>query len=392
MNVQRRNRIAGAILVSAIATIGLVASGSFASAVWTKPLTLTGSVTAGTIATSAAVTTLDGTMTNDDYQTTYVIRVNNNQPATSSYTGSSALSLTVNPVAAPGLGARMSVAVWPVASAAACTDSSEPVAGYQSAAWTTGLTTASVAALPGASAYFCTRGYPTGSTPSPTASPALQNRKVLAFWLGVSYTVSATGSQSFTPTYTAKISRGNFTAQATASGATTLNTSLIFSSLSYADGNLGNYGTPVSPVGTCWSVFGGAVESVPGLSLVASNTCKVGGVTGRNERFRQVLVSGGNNAIQIRADSIIAANGYLEANADGTLVQTQLGNASELRQVWIMQLAHADATGAKRQYVQFVNAETGKCIRAPAAANGSFDTALCGSDDRFRTTWTQVLS
>lgn len=393
MNVQRRNRIAGVVLVSAIATIGLVASGSFASAVWTKPLTVTGSVAAGTIATSATVTALDGTITNDDYQTTHVIRVNNNQPATSSYTGTSALSVTVNAVTASGLGARMSVAVWPVASAAACTDSSEPAAGYQSAAWTTGLTTSSVAALPNASAYFCTRGYPTGSTPSPTASAAQQNRKVVAAGLGVSYTVSASGSQSFTPTYTAKISRGNFTAQAAASGATTLNTSLIFSARAYSSGSYGNFGRPLSPTGTCWNVAGGGDTSPPGHNLIAYGSCQPL-LTPRNERFHQAYVAGGNSAIQIRADSTIAANGYLQVNTDGTLVQTQTSNANELRQVWIMQFANvgADAAGVQREHVQFVNAATGECIRAPASAGGSFDTALCGSGERFRTYWFAVTS
>lgn len=380
---RRRHPSAAVLLVGALVTASVLVNGTVASAAWTKALSLTGSVTAGTLATSATVTVRDATITNDDYQTTHVIEATNNQPATSPYTGTSEMTVTANPVAATGLGAGMSVAIWPVAAAANCTDTSEPVAGFRSAAWTAGLTSDPVAVLPEASAFFCVRGFPTASTPSPSAPAEVQNRVIATSALSVPFDVSADGSQSFTPTYTATVQRGNFTAQAATIGPTTISTSTIYNTLRFANnGSPGNVSRPLSPTGTCWSVSGGGDTSPPGAALVASTgSCATVLTVNRNERFIFIPVPTITTATRIRADSTVAANGFLEANADGTLVEAQTDNVNQLRQLWLPQQT---ASGSQRQYV---NAATGLCAQAPAAANGTFTTAPCTTDNRFRSNW-----
>jgi len=370
----------GAVLAVMLGVLAGLAGGPAATAIWAVPLSVTGTATSGTVAVSATVVARDAEITNDDYQTTHVVTVINAQPPTTNFSGTSDLTLAVRAVPATGLGARMSAAVWPVTATTACTDTSEPPAGYQSAPFTTGLVTAPVAALPGASATFCVRGYPTSATPSPTAPPLAQNRAVVISELGVSYATSATGRQSFTPSYAGAVHRGNFTQQTNATGETTISTSLI-----YLSANVTGYplllGRSVAPAGTCWDVEAGHSTSPPGLSLIAwAGTCATQTAVNRNQRFIHIG-AGGSSAIRIRADSTVVGNGYLEANEAGTLVQTQVDNFSELRQIWIGQI-----TGSGIRF-QYVNAATGLCMQAPAAAGGAFATAPCAMNDRFYMNW-----
>jgi hypothetical protein len=383
----RRN---GVVIAVGLGILSGLAGGPAASATWTVPLSVAGGVTAGSVSSSTTVTTLDSVITNDDYQTTHMIQVTNTQPAPSGSAATSDLTVIVNSVPNSGLGALMSVALWPVASPGDCADSSVPAPGYQSAVWTAGLTSSPVATPPGASAFFCVRGYPTGGTPSPSAPAAEQNRMYLATQLGIPVASSASGSQSFNPTYAGASRRGNFAQQSGASGQTTISTSLIFASFRFLNnGSPGLIGQPLDPTGTCWNISAGGDTSAPGSNLIAwPSTCSATTPVGRNERFIFVAVPGTPQAVQIRADSIIPANGYLQVDETGTMIQTQTGDVSELRQVWIAQFA------TTTNGVQFVNAATGLCIQAPATAGGTsyFMTAPCAADNRFRSRWTVAVA
>jgi hypothetical protein len=374
MSGERRTRTVGILCVLTVAVAGGVVAGPAAYAIWTKQLTATGSVTAGTVATSATVAGRASSITNDAYQTTFLVQVTNDQPVSSTYAGTSDVTVTTDPASGTGLGSLVSVAIWPVAAAEDCTAASEPASGYRSAEWSAGLTSAPVAVLPNASASFCVRGYPTGSTPSPSAPAAAQNRVIVAAALG-----SASGTQIFSPSYTATLSRGNFTAQAASRGATAIATSLIYT-YSPVDDGVWSLARPLVPADTCWNIEAGGTTSQAGLDLIAysATTCVTSSTVGPNERFVMIPVPG-TSSFQIRADSTVATWGFLEADAAGTLVEAQSGNVDELRQIWIGQ-----ATNSGRQ---FVNAATGLCLQAPATAGSTFSTAPCTTDGRFRSSW-----
>ena len=363
-----------------------LAGGPAASALWSTNVGATGQVSAGTLAVSATVTARDVTITNDRYQTTQVVQVTNDQPAASGFAGPSGLGVVIDPVAASGLGSQMSVTVWPVAAAADCDDSSEPPSGSPSAPWTSGLASPLQPASPHASAFFCVRGYPTNSTPSPSAPASDQNRAVVAPALGVAADVSAEGSQSFDPTFTGTARLGSFSARAAAVGPTTIATSLIYASFRFTNGSPGNLGRPMSPSDTCLNFSGGDSTIPSGSVLIAyTDACATSSTVTANERFIQLAVPGG--AMQIRADSSVEANGYLEADPSGTRVLAQTGNVDELRQVWIGQATVSSP--AERQYV---NAATGQCLEAPAASGGAFSLAPCGTDPRFMSRWFVALA
>jgi hypothetical protein len=383
---ERPTTIGGILTVFAIAITGGLASGPSASAAWSMPLSLTGDVVAGAVATTATVTALDSTITNDEYQTTHLVRAVNAQSSASSFAGTSDVNFTIDPAAPVGLGNVMSVAAWPVTAPADCTAASEPADGYQNATWADGLTTDAVGVSPNDAIYLCVRGYPTASSPSPSASASAQNRSVAAAQLGVSADVSPDGSQSFTPTYSATIRRGNFIAQAAATGAATISTSRIFAFVDLVTGSPGLIGRPLAPASTCFDISNGGDVSPPGSDLIAFAlpACTNSVTVGRNQRFLRIAVPDAS-AVQIRADSVVDTNGFLEASPDGAVIEAQTGNVNELRQVWIPQRG---ADGAD----QLVNAATGYCAQAPASGSGVFSTAPCAANDRFFAVWLRAAS
>lgn len=381
MKHQRTITGAGMVLVSAIAVGGSLIGVPGAIAHWEKGLAAGGEVAAGSLSTSATVTGVKETITNDSYQTTHFARVLNEQQASSGFTGTSSVTLGVEPSTDAGLGAVMSVAVWPVTAPGDCDSMSEPAPGYMSAAWSEGISSVPVETPPHGEALFCVRGYPTDSTPSPSAPAVQQNRAVVAARLGVAATVSSTGSKSFAPTFTARISLGNFNAQAPASGAATISTSRIFNFFTSSQ-NL--YLRNVAPAASCWNIANGGNTSPPGLDLIAfaNPNCASGAAPTRNEQFFQIRVPG-KSAVQIRANSTNPEYGYLQATPDGTLIESQVGNVEELHQLWIPQSGPNSGGYPGRQ---FVNVATGLCAQAPAASGGTFSTAPCGSSNRFFST------
>lgn len=141
-------------------------------------------------------------------------------------------------------------------------------------------------------------------------------------------------------------------------------------------------GIPVALSNTCWKVGNLLAPAQPLVAYPAPN-CVSGISVAPNERFVRTRIDG-MNAYQMRADSTTASHVYLEASSDGSAVMTQVGNATELRQMWIPQVGPVGTS------VQFVNAATGYCIQAPAASAGAFSMAPCGASNRFVTTWYAV--
>ncbi|MGW9157089.1 RICIN domain-containing protein [Microbacterium sp. NPDC055665] len=243
-----------------------------------------------------------------------------------------------------------------------------------SATWTTGLTSASAAVLPNASAYFCVRGYPTNSTPLP-ASPstaAEQNRSVVAARLG------SASTQSFIPTYVGRVQRGNFIAASATTPTSTVSTFRIFPYSPLTPGTLYAPTVHLATAGLCYNISGGGNLSAPGASLIAFS-CSSASVTPRNERFAQLPVPG-TDSVQIRADSTDSTYGFLEANTAGTLVQSQVGDASNLRQRWIPQVL---SNGTR----QLINAATGYCLFGTGGSGSAFTTQPCNNLVGESSTW-----
>jgi hypothetical protein len=366
-SASRRQRRIGVALVSMIAITGALLASPSATATWSVALTGTGSAVAGTLTTVSTLSIVDFRVANEDYQTTHVATVQNNLVAGSTFTGTSNATLTVNPMANTGLASMMSVSVWPVASAAGCTAASSPAAGAVSAPWTTGLT-ATAPVGPNTSAYFCIRGYPTNSTPLPAsaATAAAQNRSNVAAQLG------SASALSFTPTYSARLDRGNFSATAVSGPISAISAFRMFPFAQLTPGTI-YVGVPVledGVTGLCFNIAGGGNTSPPGTDLIVY-TCSALAVTPRNERFTHIPVPG-TSSFQIRVDSTDSTYGFLEATADGTVVESQVGDASNLRQRWIGQLL---ANGSR----QLVNAATGYCLFAPSTNGGAVTTQPCNN-------------
>lgn len=361
-------RRAGLLIVSVVAITGTLFSAPGAIASWTRDLAGTGSAAAGTISTASTLTTRDARVSNEDYQTTHVVEVQNIPPAGSTYTGTSDAVLTIDAMANTGLAALMSVTVWPVASAADCTVTAEPTGVAVSGAWTSTLASAPSPVAPNTSAYFCVRGYPTDSTPLPSspATAAAQNRSNVAAQLGSASTLS------FTPTFSAQLARGNFTASATTTPTSALSTFRIFP-FSQLVAGVPYVARPVledGVTGLCFNIRAGGNTTPPGAGLITWS-CSGAAITPRNERFVEVPVPG-TSSFQLRADSTNATFGFLESSLDGSVVQSQVGDATNLRQRWIGQVL---GNGSR----QLVNAETGFCLFAPSASNMDFTTQPCNN-------------
>lgn len=376
-------RIARWILPITTAAVTALVGTIPASAGWSARVTATGIVTVGQETVSVAPTPISTVMTNDLFQTTYLVSVTNTQTSTT-FAGPSNVTLTALPASGPatGLGALLSAMVWPVASAAACTTANNPAPGAVSGVWSDGVTSSVVALAPQATALFCVRGYPTGGT-SQSANGSAQNRQNLASTLG-----SASGTMTFTPAFRADITLDDLAGRATAT-ADPISTSLIYpySPLS----NLSTYyqvkpQNILSPAALCLDLRGGV--GVGTGAPIDTFTChNIGTDTSLGNQAISMLPVSGVSALQLRARTTAANNGYLTASSTsaGASVIVNASNTSNLQQLWIPQLVSSSGGSL----LQLVNAATGFCLTAPSPA-GSVGMQPCTSSGAVQTYWYPV--
>ncbi|MBO1740155.1 RICIN domain-containing protein [Leifsonia sp. TF02-11] len=367
-------RIARWILsaTAALSAAGLV-SAIPASAGWSARVTATGSVTVGQESVAVSPTAVSTVMTNSLYQTTYLVNVTNTQASTT-FTGPSNVTLTALP--ATDLGTALAAAIWPVASAADCTNAGNPAPGAVSGEWSSGVTSAAVALAPQASALFCVRGYPTGGSSSSANSG--QRRENVAAALG-----STSGATSFTPSFRADIALANLGGQAT-EPSDPITTSLIYPF--YTLSNLNTYyqvkpQNILSPAALCIGVSGvgvgtGSVIFTAACSNIGTN------VNLGNQAIAMIPVSG-MNAIQLRIRTTAANNGFIASAGSNVVITTS--NPANTQQLWIPQLV--STTGGAR--LQLVNAGSGLCLTA-LTAGSNVTTRECASDGAMQTYWYPV--
>ena len=122
--------------VAAAASVAGLVSAIPASAGWSARVTATGSVTVGQETVRVTPTAVSTVMTNNLYQTTYLVSVTNTQTSTT-FAGTSNVTLSALPASTPvtDLGAALTAVIWPVASAAACTTAANPTPGAVSGPW-----------------------------------------------------------------------------------------------------------------------------------------------------------------------------------------------------------------------------------------------------------------
>ena len=368
-------------MAAAVSVAGLVCAIP-ASAGWSARVTATGSVTVGQETVAVAPTVVSSVMTNDLYQTTYLVSVTNTQVSTT-FDGTSDVTLTAFPATTPvtGLGTLLSAAVWQVASAAACTTTTDPAAGAVSGAWASSVTSAAVALAPRATALFCVRGYPTGGSSSSANSG--QNRQTLASALG-----STSGTTSFTPAFRADITLDDLQGQATAAS-DAITTSLIypFTVLSnvttYYQVKPQNF---LSPAALCLDLRGGV--GVGSGSPIDTFTChNIGTDVTLGNQAISMLPASGLNAVQLRVRTTASNNGFLTASGTGigAGVVVNTSNTSNLQQLWIPQ----QVSSAGGSLLQLVNAASGLCLTAPATP-GVVSLQTCASDAAMQTYWYPV--
>ncbi|WP_426519029.1 RICIN domain-containing protein [Diaminobutyricibacter sp. McL0618] len=379
-NTRSRHRFRGLLIALAITIGGGLLVASPAAAIWTTPLTATGSVSAGVISVTSETTVLNSTISNENYQTTHLVTVTNTQTSTD-FTGTSSVTLTVLPSTTPvsGLGAALNAAVWQVGTTAACTASADPAANAVSGAWAAGVTSAPVAMARQQVAYFCVRGYPIGSSASASGD---QNRQNVASLLG-----APSGTSSFTPTFRADITLGSFTA-AGSSTPPAIVTSVIYPFTLVPNPNTYAQVRPQNGPATklCFDIFGGV--GAPVGTRVDTFTCHTIGtdVTLGNQAISMQRVAG-SNSVQLRARMTSPANGYLAATGvnAGAGVVVVAPNSADPRQLWIPQLV--SSTGG--DLLQLVNAASGLCINAPATA-GTLTISPCANVTSEQTYWYPV--
>lgn len=354
----------GIVLVSMIGVAAGLWSGPAASGGWVQPLTGSGDVVAATLMVGVTTATRDNRIANEDYQTTQLITAQNIPPAGSEYTGTSDVTLTVDPVVDNRLAAMMSVAVWPVATAAACANTSNPPPDAAHAPFTSGLTTAAIPLAPNASALFCIRGYPTNSTPqfANADTAAAQNRSVVAAELG-----GLGVENSFTPRYSIELHRGHFTVT---SGATTTALSRFrifpFELLTHEEYYVG---VPILDDGISGRCFMLRLEGT--VRNLVTNNCSLVESPALIKNFAGVGVPG-TSAFQMRGQAEASHYGFLEASADGKTVTAAVSDQANLRQRWIAQVL---SNGS----YQIVNAATGYCLFSSSVLDAYASTQPCNN-------------
>ncbi|WP_295127455.1 hypothetical protein [uncultured Leifsonia sp.] len=368
-------------VAAALSVAGLV-SAVPASAGWSARVTATGSVTVGRESVTITPTAVSTVMTNDLYQTTYLVNVTNNQ-ASATFAGSSNVTLSAFSASTPatGLGALLSAVIWPVASAAACTTASNPVPGAVAGAWSDGVTSRAVAVAPGASALFCVRGMPTGGSSSATNSG--QSRQNLAAALG-----SPSGTMSFTPSFRAEIALGNVTDQATADS-DPITTSLIYPFRPLT--NLTTYyqvkpQNILTPAALCLDLRGG-VGATAGSGMGTYACHDIGTDVSLGNQAIAMLPINGASAVQLRVRTTASNNGYLTAGgtSPGGSVTVNGSFPTLAQQQWIPQ----EVSNAGGSRLQLVNAVSGLCLTAPASAD-LVTMQPCASDAAMQTYWYPV--
>ncbi|KQR51988.1 hypothetical protein ASF88_10370 [Leifsonia sp. Leaf336] len=368
-------------ITAAVSVAGLVCAIP-ASAGWSARVTATGSVTVGQESVTVTPTAVSAVMTNDLYQTTYLVSVTNAQSSTT-FAGTSDVTLTALPDSTPatGLGTLLTAVVWPVASAAACTTATDPVPGAVSGAWASGVTSAAVALAPQATALFCVRGYPTGGSSSSANSG--QNRQTLASALG-----STSGTTSFTPAFRADIALDDLQAQATATPEP-ITTSLIYPFTVLSNVTTYYQVKPqniLSPAALCLDLRGGVGAGTG--SPIDTFTChNIGTDVSLGNQAISMLPVSGLNAIQLRVRTTATNNGFVTASTTGvgSGVVVNTSNTSNLQQLWIPQ----SVSNSGGSLLQLVNAATGLCLTAPATA-GVVALQTCASDAAMQTYWYPV--
>lgn len=368
-------------VVAAVSVAGLVGAVP-ASAGWSARATATGSVTVGRESVTITPTAVGTVMTNDLYQTTYLVSVLNNQDSTT-FAGTSDVTVTALPATTPatGLGALLNASIWPVTTAAACTTTSNPQPGAVSGAWANGVTSAAVALAPRATTLFCVRGYPTGGSSS--SANTGQNRQNLASALG-----STSGSVGFAPAFRADIALGDLRGQATATS-TAITTSLIYPFTVLSNVNTYYQVKPqniLSPAALCLDLRGG-VGAGAGAPIDTFTCHNIGtDVTLGNQAISMIPVSG-TNAIQLRVRTTATNSGFLASSTTnaGSGVVIATSNAANPQQLWIPQ----QTSSVGGSLLQLVNASSGLCLTAPAAA-GAVTMQPCTTSTAMRTYWYTV--
>ncbi len=279
--------------VAAAASVAGLVSAIPASAGWSARVTATGSVTVGQETVRVTPTAVSTVMTNNLYQTTYLVSVTNTQTSTT-FAGTSNVTLSALPASTPvtDLGAALTAVIWPVASAAACTTAANPTPGAVSGPWSGGVTSGAVALAPQASALFCVRGHPTGGSSSSANSG--QNRQTLASALG-----SPSGSTSFAPAFRADITLGDLTGQATGTS-DPITTSQIYPFTVLSDLTTYYQVKPqniLSPAALCLDLRGGVVVGIG--APVDTFTCHdIGTDVSLGNQAVSMLPVAGMNAVQ----------------------------------------------------------------------------------------------
>ncbi len=368
--------------VAAAASVAGLVSAIPASAGWSARVTATGSVTVGQETVRVTPTAVSTVMTNNLYQTTYLVSVTNTQTSTT-FAGTSNVTLSALPASTPvtDLGAALTAVIWPVASAAACTTAANPTPGAVSGPWSGGVTSGAVALAPQASALFCVRGHPTGGSSSSANSG--QNRQTLASALG-----SPSGSTSFAPAFRADITLGDLTGQATGTS-DPITTSQIYPFTVLSDLTTYYQVKPqniLSPAALCLDLRGGVVVGIG--APVDTFTCHdIGTDVSLGNQAVSMLPVAGMNAVQLRVRTTASNNGFLGTNGIGAggNVNNNASNTSSLQQLWIPQQVSSDGG----PLLQLVNAASGLCVTAPAAA-GTTTVQACTGTAAAQTYWYPV--
>ncbi|ROS75974.1 hypothetical protein EDF24_1550 [Curtobacterium sp. PhB130] len=155
------------VLLAALLTAVFVAGGSSAAwALWTATATTASSVTIGKVSasisgTSAITTTFSSTVTSVTKPVTFT--------NSGSIAGTTSTTVSVVSGSSTALAQAVTVVAWPVASAAACTDSTAVGSGSVTGTWAS-LPSMSSKLAAGASAVWCTRSTPTSSAPASTTT------------------------------------------------------------------------------------------------------------------------------------------------------------------------------------------------------------------------------
>jgi hypothetical protein len=367
---------------AAAASVAGLVSAIPASAGWSARATATGSVTVGQETVSVTPTAVSTVMTNDLYQTTYLVSVTNTQASTT-FAGASNVTLTALPASTPatGLGTALTAVVWRVVTTGACTTAANPVPGAVSGPWSDGVTSAAVTLAPQATALFCVRSHPTGGTSSSANSG--QNRQTVAAALG-----SPLGTTSFAPAFRADITVGNVHGQAT-SAADPITTSQIYPFTVLSDLTTYYQVEPqniLSPAALCLDLRGGV--DVPVTAVIDTATCHdIGTDVSLGNQAISMLPVAGMNAVQLRVRTTTSIRGFVGTNgsAAGSALNNSFSNTSSLQQLWIPQLVSDDGG----PLLQLVNSASGLCATAPAAA-GAVTTQACTGTAATQTYWSPV--